>query len=68
MPGGSKESYALIRKIFEDVSARVGKDPCVKYLGGSSSGHYVKMIHNGIEYAIMQLISEAYNVLWEWTK
>ena len=63
MPGGSKESYALISKIFEDVSAKVGKDACVEYLGGSSSGHYVKMIHNGIEYAIMQLISEVYNVL-----
>ena len=63
MPGGSKQSYALISKIFEDVSAKVGKDPCVEYLGGSSSGHYVKMIHNGIEYAIMQLISEVYNIL-----
>ena len=63
MPGGDKECYSNLKAIFEATSAKVDGDPCVTYLGNTSSGHYVKMIHNGIEYAIMQLISENYHIL-----
>ena len=63
MPGGDKECYKEIQPIFEAAAAKVKEEPCVSYLGITSSGHYVKMIHNGIEYAIMQLISENYHVL-----
>ena len=63
MPGGDKDSYEIIKPIFENVSAKVKGEPCVTYLGNTSSGHYVKMIHNGIEYGIMQLISESYHIL-----
>ena len=63
MPGGDKECYSNLKAIFEATSAKVNGDPCVTYLGNTSSGHYVKMIHNGIEYAIMQLISENYHIL-----
>ena len=63
MPGCDKESYEVVKPIFEAASAKVNGDPCVSYLGNTSAGHYVKMIHNGIEYAIMQLISENYHVL-----
>ena len=63
MPGGDKECYSNLKPIFEATSAKVDGDPCVTYLGNTSSGHYVKMIHNGIEYAIMQLISENYHIL-----
>ena len=63
MPGCDKDIYDEIKPIFEAASAKVNGDPCVTYLGNTSSGHYVKMIHNGIEYAIMQLISENYHVL-----
>mgnify|MGYP001339897210 FL=1 len=63
MPGGDKECYNNLKAIFEATSAKVDGDPCVTYLGNTSSGHYVKMIHNGIEYAIMQLISENYHIL-----
>ena len=63
MPGGDKDAYEIVRPIFESVSAKIKDEPCVSFLGNTSSGHYVKMIHNGIEYGIMQLISEVYNVL-----
>lgn len=63
MPGGDTEAYEMVRPILEAVSAKVNGDPCVAYLGASSSGNYVKMVHNGIEYGLMQLISEAYDVL-----
>jgi 6-phosphogluconate dehydrogenase len=53
----------LIRPAFEAISAKVGGDPCVTYLGPRGAGHYVKMVHNGIEYGIMQLIGEAYDIL-----
>ena len=55
--------YKNLQPIFESASAKVNDEPCVTYLGEKSSGHYVKMIHNGIEYAIMQLISENYHIL-----
>jgi 6-phosphogluconate dehydrogenase len=63
MPGGPKEAYEKVRAIFEAVAAKVNGAPCVTYLGTGSVGHYVKMVHNGIEYGIMQLIAETYDVM-----
>ncbi|MBP1968559.1 6-phosphogluconate dehydrogenase [Virgibacillus natechei] len=63
MPGGQKEAYELIAPIFEAISAKVDGDPCTSYIGPDGAGHYVKMVHNGIEYGDMQLISEAYYIL-----
>jgi 6-phosphogluconate dehydrogenase len=63
MPGGPPEAYEAVRPIFESVAARVDGRPCVAYLGPGSAGHYVKMVHNGIEYAFMQLIAESYALL-----
>lgn len=63
MPGGPLEAYRRVAKIFEAVAAKVGDEPCVAYLGPGSAGHYVKMVHNGIEYGIMQLIAEAYDLM-----
>lgn len=62
MPGGPREAYQRVRDIFEAVAAHAGGEPCVTYLGPKSAGHYVKMVHNGIEYGIMQLISETYDI------
>ncbi len=63
MPGGAKEAYEVVAPMLKDVSAKVNGEPCVTYLGSGSAGHYVKMVHNGIEYGIMQLIAEAYHLL-----
>jgi 6-phosphogluconate dehydrogenase len=63
MPGGRKEAYERVRPIFEASAARVYGDPCVTYLGPGSAGHYVKMVHNGIEYGLMQLIAESYDLM-----
>lgn len=63
MPGGNKEAYETVRPILEAVSAKVGEDPCVDFMGHTSAGNYVKMVHNGIEYAMMQLIAESYDIL-----
>jgi 6-phosphogluconate dehydrogenase len=63
MPGGSKESYERVRPVFEAAAAKVNNEPCVTYLGPGSAGHFVKMVHNGIEYALMQLISETYDIM-----
>ncbi|MGW8250952.1 MAG: NADP-dependent phosphogluconate dehydrogenase, partial [Anaerolineales bacterium] len=63
MPGGSKEGYPRVKEIFEAAAAKVNGEPCVTYLGPGSAGHYVKMVHNGIEYAIMQLLAESYDVM-----
>lgn len=63
MPGGVKETYERVRPIFEAIVAKVNQDPCVAYLGAGSVGHFVKMVHNGIEYGIMQLLSETYDVM-----
>ena len=63
MPGGKKEAYEKIEKIFVDISAKVSGDACCTYIGENGAGHYVKMVHNGIEYGDMQLISEAYHIL-----
>lgn len=63
MPGGDREAWEALKPILEAVSAKVNDEPCVAYMGRAAAGHYVKMVHNGIEYAIMQLISEVYDVL-----
>lgn len=63
MPGGAEAAYNLVKPIFEAVSAKVEGTPCVDYLGQRSAGNYVKMVHNGIEYGLMQLISEAYAIM-----
>lgn len=63
MPGGQKEAYDLVAPIFKDISAKVDGDPCTTYIGSDGAGHYVKMVHNGIEYGDMQLICEAYFLL-----
>ncbi|SKB52172.1 6-phosphogluconate dehydrogenase [Sphingobacterium nematocida] len=63
MPGGDKNAYERLRPIFEAVSAKVNGEPCVAYLGNGSAGNYVKMVHNGIEYGIMQLIAETYDLM-----
>ncbi|OZU89004.1 phosphogluconate dehydrogenase (NADP(+)-dependent, decarboxylating) [Virgibacillus indicus] len=63
MPGGQKEAYDLVAPIFEAIAAKVDGAPCTTYIGPDGAGHYVKMVHNGIEYGDMQLISEAYFIL-----
>mgnify|MGYP000087219855 CR=1 FL=1 len=63
MPSGPKAAYQRVAPILEAIAAKVDKDPCVTYLGPGSAGHFVKMVHNGIEYGIMQLIAESYALL-----
>lgn len=63
MPGGDEKAYERLQPIFEAIAAKVDGQPCVTYLGSGSAGNYVKMVHNGIEYGIMQLISEVYDLL-----
>ena len=63
MPGGNEASYKIIQPIFEAVSAKVNNEPCVDFMGHGSAGNYVKMIHNGIEYGLMQLIGESYHIM-----
>ena len=63
MPGGTKESYESLGPILEKISAKVDGVPCCTYVGPDGAGHFVKMVHNGIEYADMQLIAEAYDLL-----
>ena len=63
MPGGPADAYEQVRTRFEAIAAHVGGEPCVTYLGKGSAGHYVKMVHNGIEYALMQLIAESYDLM-----
>ncbi len=65
MPGGTKDVYGRVSAMLEAISAKVDGKPCVTYLGPGSAGHYVKMVHNGIEYGLMQLISETYHLLKE---
>ncbi len=60
MPGGSKEAYEQVKPILDAIAAKVDGSPCSTYIGPEGAGHYVKMVHNGIEYGDMQLISEAY--------
>ena len=63
MPGGPREAYELVRPVMEAVAAKVNSDPCVTYIGPGSAGHFVKMVHNGIEYGMMQLIAETYDLM-----
>ena len=63
MPGGTREAYDQVGKIFLDIAARVDGEPCCTYIGADGAGHYVKMVHNGIEYGDMQLIVEAYTLM-----
>lgn len=63
MPGGDKEAYQYLKPILEAIAAKAEGGPCVAYMGNGPAGHYVKMVHNGIEYAMMQMISEAYDLL-----
>jgi 6-phosphogluconate dehydrogenase len=63
MPGGSPESYAALGPILESIAAQVDGEPCCAWMGPDGAGHFVKMVHNGIEYADMQFIAEAYDVL-----
>lgn len=64
MPGGKKEVFEQVRPIFEAASAKVGGEPCVAYMGASSAGHFVKMVHNGIEYGLMQILAETYDFMF----
>ncbi len=63
MPGGPLEAYERMKTTFEAVAAHVDGNPCVTYLGPGSAGHYVKMVHNGIEYGLMALIAETYDLM-----
>ena len=63
MPGGSRTAYERVKAIFEAASAHVKEEPCVTYLGPGSAGHYVKMVHNGIEYGLLQIIAETYDIM-----
>lgn len=64
MPGGSQEAWFAVKDIFKDAAAKADDgEPCVDFIGPGGSGHYVKMVHNGIEYGVMQLIAEIYDLL-----
>lgn len=63
MPGGDPVAYRTVQSLFETVAAKVDRKPCVTYIGPGGSGHFVKMVHNGIEYAVMQIIAETYEML-----
>src|SRR5438270_2336441 len=63
MPGGSRDSWDIIARSFRKIAAQVDGEPCCRYMGPDGAGHYVKMVHNGIEYGDMQLICEAYAIL-----
>lgn len=62
MPGGDLVAYKYVQPVLEAIAANVNKEPCVTYIGPGASGHFVKMVHNGIEYALMQLIADIYEV------
>ena len=63
MPGGDRKAYQVIAPVLEAIAAKVDEKPCTAYMGNGAAGHYVKMVHNGIEYAIMQLLAETYHIL-----
>lgn len=63
MPGGDEKAWKAVKPLLQAVSAKVNNDACVAYMGKDAAGHYVKMVHNGIEYAIMQIISEIYDAM-----
>src|SRR3954449_10568767 len=63
MPGGDRDAYGEVEEVFRQIAAQVDDEPCCAYIGPDGAGHYVKMVHNGIEYADIQLIAEAYDLL-----
>jgi 6-phosphogluconate dehydrogenase len=63
MPGGPREAYERVRLVLEAVAAKAQGEPCVTYLGPGSAGHFVKTVHNGIEYGVMQILAEAYDLM-----
>lgn len=63
MPGGSEDAYTFVKDILKTIAAKYKGEPCATYMGTDGAGHYVKMVHNGIEYADMQLIAESYSIL-----
>ena len=63
MPGGARAAYDLLQPLLESIAATTESGPCVTYVGPDGAGHFVKMVHNGIEYGVMQLIAEAYDLL-----
>jgi 6-phosphogluconate dehydrogenase len=63
MPGGDAEAYKVMEPVFDAIAAKVNGEPCVAYMGPGAAGHFVKMVHNGIEYGLMELIAETYGVL-----
>ena len=63
MPGGDKEAYQFMKPVLEAISAKFNTEPCVAYIGPGSAGHFVKMVHNGIEYGQMQLIADTYGIM-----
>ena len=63
MPGGDVQAYEKLSPMLTSISAKINGEPCTAYMGAGAAGHYVKMVHNGIEYAIMQMIAEAYHLL-----
>ena len=65
MPGGSPAAWPAVKKIFQAIAAKVGNDPCCDWVGENGAGHFVKMVHNGIEYGDMQIICEAYQMMKE---
>jgi len=63
MPGGPRKEYDRVEPVLNEIAAKVNGEPCVAYMGTGSAGHYVKMVHNGIEYGLMQLVAETYDML-----
>jgi len=63
MPGGTEEAWPYVKDVLQSISAKSDGEPCCQWVGDEGSGHYVKMVHNGIEYGDMQLISEAYDIM-----
>ncbi|KAK5020632.1 phosphogluconate dehydrogenase (decarboxylating) gnd1, partial [Cryomyces antarcticus] len=63
MPGGNEEAWPYIKDVLQSISAKSDGEACCQWVGDEGAGHYVKMVHNGIEYGDMQLISEAYDIM-----
>ena len=68
MPGGNPAAWPHVKEIFQAISAKADGEPCCDWVGDEGAGHYVKMVHNGIEYGDMQLICETYSLLREGVK
>jgi len=68
MPGGDTQAYQYMKPVFDKIAAKVNGEPCVTYIGPGASGHFVKMVHNGIEYALMQLIADTYQILKQYAQ